>query len=82
MLKYQISLNYSNIKFQENLSAGSRVCPLRQTDLHDMTKLIVAFRNFGNLPEVGVSSHTSLLTKTSTHSLSVCLTKETNDATE
>ena len=32
MLKYQISLKHSNIKFQENLSAGSRVCPIRQTD--------------------------------------------------
>jgi hypothetical protein len=34
-----------NIKFRQNPSSGSRVLPCGQTD---MTKLIVAFRNFVN----------------------------------
>ena len=38
---------YSNIKFRENLSSGSRVVSCGRTD---MTKLIVAFRNFANAP--------------------------------
>jgi hypothetical protein len=45
----QISEKYSNIKFHENLSSGSRVVPCGwtdgQTDIY-MTKLIIAFRNF------------------------------------
>jgi len=37
----------SNIKFYQNPSSGSRVAPCGQTDRQtDMTKLIVAFRNF------------------------------------
>ena len=47
---------YSNIKFNENLFNGSRVVPCgqkgEQTDRQtDMTKLIVAFRNFANSHE-------------------------------
>jgi hypothetical protein len=38
----------SNIKFHQNPSSGSRVVPGGQTD---MTKLIVAFRNFANAPK-------------------------------
>jgi hypothetical protein len=38
----------SNIKFHENLSSGSRVDPYGRTD---MTKLIVAFRNFAEAPK-------------------------------
>jgi hypothetical protein len=38
---------YSNIKFHENPFGGSRVVPCGRTD---MTKLIVAFRNFANGP--------------------------------
>jgi len=34
---------YSNVKFRENPSSGSRVVPRGQTDLE---KLIVAFPNF------------------------------------
>jgi hypothetical protein len=34
-------------KFHQNPSSGSRVVPCGQTD---MTKLIVAFRNFANAP--------------------------------
>ena len=42
---------YSNIKFSENLSSGSRVVPCgRQDGRPDMAKLIVAFRNFENAP--------------------------------
>jgi len=39
---------YSNIKFHENPSSRSRVVPCGQAD---MTKLIVAFRNFANQPK-------------------------------
>jgi hypothetical protein len=39
----------SNIKFRQNPSSGSRV-PCGQTD---MTKVIVAFRNFTNAPKKG-----------------------------
>ena len=39
---------YSNVKFHENPSSGSRVVPCGGTD---MTKLIVAFRNFANAPK-------------------------------
>jgi hypothetical protein len=41
---------YSNMKFHENLSGGSRVLPGGQTDRQqiDMTNLIVASRSFSN----------------------------------
>jgi hypothetical protein len=42
---------YLSIKFHEYPSSGSRFVPCGQTDrrkLRDMTKLIVAFRNFAN----------------------------------
>ena len=42
----QIFEKYSNIKYHENPSSGSRV-PCGQTD---MTKLMVAFRDFTNAP--------------------------------
>jgi hypothetical protein len=39
----------SNIKFHENPSSGSGVVPCGGTDGRtDMTKLLVAFRNFAN----------------------------------
>jgi hypothetical protein len=42
---------YSNIRFNENASSVSRVVPCGQTaGLTDMTKLIVAFRNFAKAP--------------------------------
>jgi len=45
----QIFEKYSNIKFHENPSSGSRVFHAdRRTD---MTKLTVAFRNFANEPK-------------------------------
>ena len=40
--------NSSHIKFNENPSSGSRVIPCGRTD---MTKPIVAFRNFANAPK-------------------------------
>jgi len=59
----QIFDKYSNIKFQEHQSSGSRVVPCgratgrknvqtdRETDGRtDMTKVVVIFRNFGNVP--------------------------------
>jgi len=48
---------FSNVKLRENKSSGSRVCSIR-TDRHtdrlknrqiDLTKEIVAFRNFAKL---------------------------------
>jgi len=39
---------YSNIKFHENLSSGSRVVPCRRME---MTKLIATFSNFANVPK-------------------------------
>jgi hypothetical protein len=39
--------NYSNVKFRENPSSGSRVVPCGQAD---MMNPIVAFRNFANAP--------------------------------
>jgi hypothetical protein len=41
-----------NSKLHENLSSGSRVVPCGRTDRRtDMTKLIVAFRNFADAPK-------------------------------
>jgi len=48
----QIFEKHSNIRFQEYPSNGSRVVPCGLTDGQaDMTKLIVAFRNFANEPK-------------------------------
>ena len=48
----QIVNKVSNIRFHENPSSGSRVVPCGQTDRQtDMTKLVVAFRNFANQPK-------------------------------
>ena len=44
----QIFKKSSNIKFHKNLSSGSQVVSCGQTD---MTKLIVAFRNFADAPK-------------------------------
>jgi hypothetical protein len=49
----QIFEKYSNIKFHENPSCGSRVIPCGRTDGQtDMTKLMVVFRNFANSPKI------------------------------
>jgi len=43
---------YSNIKFHENPSSGSRIVRCGGTDGRtDMTKLIVAFHNFAKEPK-------------------------------
>ena len=43
---------YSNIKFYENPTTGSRAVPCGQTDGRtDKTKLIVTCRNFANAPK-------------------------------
>ena len=48
----QIYEKSSNIKFNGNPSSGSRNVPFGRTDGQtDMTKLIVAFRNFANAPK-------------------------------
>jgi len=44
----QIFKQYSNIKFHEDLSTGSRVIPRGRID---MTKLKVGFRNFAYAQE-------------------------------
>ena len=54
----QIFEKSSNIKFHENPSSGSRVVPCRRTD---MTKLIVAFRNFANAPKNYLISFAKIL---------------------
>jgi hypothetical protein len=43
LISRQILEKYSNIKFNENPSSGSRVVSCGRTDRHDMKKLIVAF---------------------------------------
>jgi len=63
-MKYEFSRKifekYLNIKFHENPSSGNRVVPCGRTDGRtegrtggqtDMTKLIIAFRNFANAPK-------------------------------
>jgi len=47
----QIFEKYTNIKFHEILSSGSRVVPCRQKRQTDMTKLTVAFLTFANAPK-------------------------------
>ena len=45
---------HSNIKFHENPSSGSRFVPCGRTDGRThMTRLILAFRNFGKAPNIG-----------------------------
>jgi len=52
LMKFEFSQEifekYTNIKFHENPYIGSRVVACGRTD---MTKLIVAFRNFANAPK-------------------------------
>jgi hypothetical protein len=43
----------SRIKFYKNLSSGSRVIPCGRTDI---TKPVVAFRNFANAPKNNVGN--------------------------
>jgi len=47
-LSRQIFEDYSNIKFHENPSSGSRVVPRGRTDV---TKIILDFHNFENAPK-------------------------------
>ena len=58
-MKFEFSRQFfvkcSNNKFHENLSSGSRAVPCGQTD---MTKLIVAFRNFLNASKKATVSTT------------------------
>jgi hypothetical protein len=54
LLFYQ-PIKYANIKFSGKPSSGSRFFPCERTDRQirmDMTKLIVAFRNFANAPKI------------------------------
>jgi hypothetical protein len=61
MLCYVISYfyifeKYSNIKFRENASSGSRVVPRGQADGRTDTKLTFTFHNIANAPEVALFS--------------------------
>jgi hypothetical protein len=50
----EIFEKYSNIKFHENSSSGSRIVPCGRIDgptNRDMTKLIVAVHNFAKAPK-------------------------------
>jgi len=47
----QIFEIYSNIKFRENPSSGSRVVPCGQTDRQDEGNVTAAFRNSANAPK-------------------------------
>ena len=55
-LKYygQIFKKYSHTKFHQNPFSGSEVFPCVRTD---KTKLIVAFRNFANMPNTAIGIH-------------------------
>jgi hypothetical protein len=45
---------YTDVKFYENPSSENEVVPCGQTDRWtDITKVIVAFRNFANAPKYG-----------------------------
>ena len=58
----QIVEKYSNIKFDENPSSGSRAVLCGQTDGRtDMTALTVAFSNFVNAPKNMQLYHTVLI---------------------
>jgi hypothetical protein len=65
---------YWNIKFHEKPSSiGNRVVPYGQIDGQtDMTKLLVAFRNFANVPKKGRTwaerSQTNWVSKSLCHS--------------
>jgi hypothetical protein len=64
----QIFEKYINFKVNENPSGGSRIVPCGQTDGQkdgrtdrqtDMTKLIVAFRDFAKAPEKELNEETT-----------------------
>jgi hypothetical protein len=57
-LSGQIFGKYSNVKFRENPSTGSRIVPFGRTD---MTKLITAFRSFANSPKKLEIAYSSIL---------------------
>ena len=61
----QIIEKYSNIKFHENPSIGSRAVPCgrmsrRKDRRRDMMKLILAFRNFAKAPKMNDHSQLNL----------------------
>jgi hypothetical protein len=48
----EIFETFSDVKFRENVSSGSRVVPWGKTD---MKKLVVPFSNFANTPQNKIS---------------------------
>jgi hypothetical protein len=62
----QIFEEYTDIKFNQTPTPGSRVVPCVRTDgLTDMVKLIAAFRNFGNAPKNETSRRAGIIFFTS-----------------
>jgi hypothetical protein len=56
----QMLAKHTNIRFNEVPSIGSRVVPFGQNDVRtdvqtEMTKLIVSFRNFANVPKTDLT---------------------------
>ena len=51
--KSKTFIDSSNVRFHENVPSGRKVVPRGRTDGRtDMTRLVVAFRNFANGPEI------------------------------
>jgi len=62
-LNVKFSNKYSNIKFHENPSSGNRVVPCGWTDEQiDMTKLVMAFRNFATTPKICILTDADICT--------------------
>jgi len=74
---------YSNIKYHENPSSGSRVVPCGRTDgWTDMTKLIGTFRIFVNAPKNGQRTHSTQPSRTHTAIRSRTADKQQDTTTE
>jgi len=56
----QIFEKYSNTKFHENPSSGTRVVPCGTDRRIDKMKLIVVFHNFSNAPKIDLHVETPL----------------------
>jgi hypothetical protein len=74
-LSRQTFEKYLHIKFNENQTRGSRVVPCGLIDGRtDMTKLIVAFRNFANAPKNSSSRSSSSSSSSSAIDVLFCTT--------
>ena len=66
---WQIFEKSADVKFHENPSNGSRVAPCGRTD---MTKLIVAFRDFANAPKKSFTDFRKNITYLRVGVLGIC----------